>query len=125
MPISFPETVPILRFFDEPATRGFYLDYLGFAVDFEHRFGDDFPLYLAVCRDGLILHLSQHHGDATPGAHVRIACPELEAFLAELARRPYAFVKPGLAGTATDWGTFETTLTDPAGNRLTFWRDAE
>ena len=30
------------------------------------------PLYLGVRRDGFVLHLSEHHGDAGPGASVRI-----------------------------------------------------
>lgn len=30
--------------FDIAKTREFYLDYLGFTVDFEHRFHDNAPL---------------------------------------------------------------------------------
>ncbi len=37
---------PILRLFDEAATREFYADFLGFQIDWEHRFGDDLPLYM-------------------------------------------------------------------------------
>jgi hypothetical protein len=29
---------PILRSFDEAKAREFYIDYLGFSVDWEHRF---------------------------------------------------------------------------------------
>lgn len=38
-----------------------------FRVDWEHRFEPGFPLYLQVSRDGLVLHLSEHHGDGSPG----------------------------------------------------------
>lgn len=34
---------PILRSFDEAATRAFYIDFLGFMVEFEHRFEPDAP----------------------------------------------------------------------------------
>ena len=44
--------VPILRVYDEVATRNFYCDYLGFEVDFEHRFAADLPLYMRVTRGG-------------------------------------------------------------------------
>ncbi|MFP3560523.1 glyoxalase superfamily protein, partial [Paraburkholderia sp. SIMBA_049] len=37
--------VPIIRIFSEDKAREFYVDFLGFSVDWEHRFGDNFPLY--------------------------------------------------------------------------------
>ena len=60
--------IPILRSFDEGKLRAFYLDYLGFLIDWEHRFGPGMPLYLQVSRGDWIIHLSEHHGDACPGA---------------------------------------------------------
>ena len=56
--ISFQRAVPIIRIFDVPKAHEFYLGFLGFSVDWEHRFGDDFPLYTQVSRAGLALHLS-------------------------------------------------------------------
>jgi ribosomal-protein-alanine N-acetyltransferase len=43
-------------------------------LDWEHRFEPDAPVYMQVSRGPLILHLSEHHGDATPGstAYVRM-----------------------------------------------------
>jgi hypothetical protein len=58
--------------FDVAKAREFYLDYLGFAVEFEHRFHDNAPLFMGISRDGLLLLLSEHHGDGTPGSHVRM-----------------------------------------------------
>ena len=59
---------PILCIFDEEQARAFYVGFLGFALDWEHRFEPGLPLYAQVSRDGLVLHLSGHHGDATPGS---------------------------------------------------------
>jgi hypothetical protein len=70
MHASFLQTVPILRIFDEAKAREFYVDYLRFTVDWEHRFEDDLPLYMQISRDGLTLHLSEHVGDACPGSTV-------------------------------------------------------
>lgn len=50
--MSLGTVTPILRFFDEARTREFYLDFLGFDVDWEHRFEDGLPLYLQVSKDG-------------------------------------------------------------------------
>ena len=52
----------------EERAREFYVGFLGFTVDWEHRFDPDASLYLQVSRDGCVLHLSGHHGDATPGS---------------------------------------------------------
>ncbi len=38
-------SVPILRIFDVAKAMEFYIDFLGFSVDWEHRFGENFPLY--------------------------------------------------------------------------------
>jgi hypothetical protein len=62
--------VPILRIFSEEKAKEFYLDFLGFRIEWEHRFGDNFPLYAQIKRSELIIHLSEHHGDATPGTMV-------------------------------------------------------
>ena len=64
---QFEQTIPILRIFDEAKSKEFYVDYLGFAIDWEHRFEPGLPLYMQVSRDGLVLHLAGHHGDCCPG----------------------------------------------------------
>ena len=46
--ITFDKPIPILRMFDETKAREFYLDFLGFSVEFEHRFEADLPLYLGI-----------------------------------------------------------------------------
>lgn len=112
------KTTPILRIFDVPKAREFYLDYLGFSVVFEHRFEPGLPLYMGVSRDGCVLHLSEHHGDASPGAAVRIEAHDLDALLAELSSKVYRFARPAIE--SMPWGTRDMTITDPFGNRLTF-----
>ncbi len=64
--VTFTSAIPILRMFDERKAREFYIDFLGFSIEFEHRFEADLPLYLGISRNGLNLHLSEHHGDACP-----------------------------------------------------------
>jgi catechol 2,3-dioxygenase-like lactoylglutathione lyase family enzyme len=36
--MTLGKTTPILRIFDEAKAREFYVDFLGFKVDWEHRF---------------------------------------------------------------------------------------
>jgi hypothetical protein len=113
----FTETCPILRIFDEAKAREFYLDWLGFAVDWEHRFAPGMPLYLQVSRAGLVLHLSMHHGDASPGATVFVRMRRIRAFHAEIMARPYAHNRPGLE--SAPWG-LQVEVTDPFMNRIRF-----
>ena len=109
---------PILRIFDEAKARQFYVDYLGFRVDWEHRFAPDLPLYLQIARDGCVLHLSEHHGDCCPGAALRIAVDDIDALHAELTARHYGYARPEIEDTP--WGSRELSSKDPFGNRLTF-----
>ncbi|GAB5471633.1 MAG: glyoxalase superfamily protein [Rhodospirillales bacterium] len=115
------QAIPILRIFDEAAAKAFYLDFLGFALDWEHRFEPDLPLYCQVSRDSLKLHLSGHHGDCTPGSTVFIAVQDLEAYHAEVSAKGYAFNRPGLE--PAPWGGSVMEATDPFANRLRFWED--
>jgi catechol 2,3-dioxygenase-like lactoylglutathione lyase family enzyme len=116
--MNLSKTTPILRMFDEALARAFYVDFLGFRVDWEHRFEPGLPLYMQVSRDGCVLHLSGHHGDCTPGAAMRIETDALDAFHAELLAKNYAFARPGIE--ATPWETRDMSVKDPFGNRLTF-----
>ena len=115
--IAFTQTAPVLRIFDEDKAREFYTGFLGFTLDWEHRFGDNFPLYAQVSRAGLVLHLSGHHGDATPGSSVFVRMTGVRAFQAELAAQDYTNMKPGL--TEEPWGLV-TSVTDPFTNRIHF-----
>ena len=116
MATSFRPAVPILRIFDEHRAREFYVDWLGCTVDWEHRFEDGLPLYLQVSRSGLVLHLSEHSGDGTPGTCVYIAATGVRELHEELLAKPYRFLRPGL-GTGPTGGD-ELCLLDPFGNTL-------
>lgn len=109
---------PILRIFDERKAREFYVDFLGFKVEWEHRFEPDLPLYLQVARAGCVLHLSEHHGDCCPGAALRIDTADVDALQAELAGKDYGYARPQVEDTP--WGAREMSVKDPFGNRLTF-----
>ncbi|TDQ42964.1 glyoxalase superfamily protein [Aureibacillus halotolerans] len=113
--------IPILRFFDEELTKHFYCDFLGFTVDWTHRFEEDFPLYMQVSKDKCILHLSEHYGDSSPGAALRIEVGNIETFQKQLLAQQASFARPGLEDGPA--GGKECTVTDPAYNRLVFYEN--
>lgn len=93
--MRFAAPVPILRMFDLEKAKDFYVGFLGFQVDWEHRFEPTAPVYMQVSRGDCRIHLSEHHGDGTPGTVIRVEMPEAR----------------------------EMTVQDPFGNRITFYRN--
>lgn len=109
--------IPIVRIYCVDKAKEFYLDFLGFTLEWEHRFEADFPLYAQVSRSGLTLHLSEHHGDATPGSTIFVTVEKIDALHDELHAKDYKYAKPGI--DTTGWGRV-MQVTDPFGNRLRF-----
>jgi uncharacterized glyoxalase superfamily protein PhnB len=118
MTISFNKVIPVLRMFDIAKADEFYQGFLGFSVDFDHRFEPAAPLYRQVSRGDLLLHLSEHHGDGTPGVHIRVMMQGVEAFHREISAKGYRYMRPGLE--RMPWGTLETGVIDPFGNFIRF-----
>lgn len=116
--MNLHHVTPILRIFDEAVAKSFYVDFLGFRIDWEHRFEPDLPLYMQVSRDDCRLHLSGHHGDCSPGASLRIATEDIDVLQKELIAKRHKHARPGVQ--EMPWGSRDMTVTDPFGNRLTF-----
>ncbi len=116
------EAVPILRIFDEQLAKDFYVGHLGFTLDWEHRFEPRLPLYAQVSRGAVRLHLSEHHGDGTPGTTVMVNVSDARALHAELHARDYDMLRPGLEHEA--WGLVVTVI-DPFGNSIRFHEAVE
>jgi hypothetical protein len=113
--VRFEAAIPIIRIFDLAKAKDFYVGLLGMSIDWEHRFEDGYPLYMQVSRGALVLHLSEHHGDATPGSNAYIRMRGLDAFHAELrARGSHAGIEDGPGNTRV------LQLWDPFANRLRF-----
>ncbi len=116
--MSLGKTTPILRIFDETKAKEFYVDFLGFNIDWEHRFEDGLPLYMQVSKDNCILHLSEHHGDCCPGSAMRIETKGIENYQKELIAKQYKNSRPGIQ--ETPWGSRDMSISDPFGNKLVF-----
>jgi len=123
MTIHFERAVPILRIFSLEKAREFYVGFLGFSVDWEHRFAPDAPVYMQVSRGTLSLHLSEHHGDATPGSRTYVYMSGVADLHRELTEKKYRHNRPGL--DKQEWGMTEVTVIDPFNNRITFGERTE
>jgi len=110
---------PIFRIFDYKNAVEFYVDFLGFTIDWENR-GDDgkAPVYMQISRGDVTLHLSEHHGDASPGSNIFVEYKDVREYNKELLHKNYKYNKPGVE--ETPWNALEMKVNDPFGNRISF-----
>jgi catechol 2,3-dioxygenase-like lactoylglutathione lyase family enzyme len=119
MTLQWLQTVPIFRIFDVPKAKEFYVGFLGFRIDWEHRYEPTLPLYMQVTlggEGGFVLHLSEHYGDGSPGATAFIRVKGLKTYHAEIMAKGYNYLRPGLQETGHN--SMGLNLTDPFGNHL-------
>lgn len=62
---------PNFRIFDYEKAKAFYVDWLGYTIDWENK-PDNLPYYLQISPYGIVIHLTEHHGDCSPGARIHI-----------------------------------------------------
>lgn len=118
--MSLQQAIPVLRIFDQEKALAFYIDFLGFEVDWQHRFEPHFPVYMQVSRQHCVLHLSEHHGDGTPGGAIRIGTDNIRVLHAELSVKEYKYAHPGIQ--EQPWGHSEIIIKDPFGNTIIFFQ---
>ena len=99
--------VPFFRVRDAEASARWYAR-LGFVVTSRHRFEPGFPLLIAIERDGVLIYLSEHTGDAPPESlaylHIEDVAPLAESLELEIEE--------------TDYQRREIEVVDLDGNRL-------
>jgi len=109
--------IPQFRITDAQRSVPFYVDGLGFTIDWQHQFEPGFPLFMQLTRAGQTIFLTEHTGDCQVGGAAYFVVPDVDACYA-------AFVAGGITPTEpptdTPWGTREMVVTDPDGNRLRF-----
>lgn len=121
-PFASTTTIPVLRIFSEDGAKRFYLDFLGFTLDFGGpTTGGDSPFYGQISRPGATLHLTEHQYESGPGATVDIWIAGLDAYRDELLARDLGVFGPALGVppiSVTHWGARVLTMPDPFGNHL-------
>ena len=77
------------------------------------------PLYAQISLGECVIHLSEHHGDASPGSAVRVAVDDIDGYHAEITGKGYKYRRRGI--DVMPWGTREIKVIDPFFNRLMFF----
>jgi len=121
--VAFQQTIPLLRIFDVAKAKDFYVGFLGMKLDWEHHFDEKAPAYIQVSREGLVLHLTEHHGDCCPGARIFVWMSGIEEFHREITSRNYNYMRPGLE--VAFYNAKCVDVIDPFGNRISFNEDLQ
>jgi catechol 2,3-dioxygenase-like lactoylglutathione lyase family enzyme len=99
--------VPYFRVRDAEASARWY-ERLGFVVTSRHRFEPGFPLFISIERDGVLIYLSEHLGDAPPASLAYLHVDDVASLAASLE----------LEVEETDYQRREIEVVDLDGNRL-------
>lgn len=107
--------MPTLRIADYARSKEFYVDGLGFQIDWEHRFEPHFPVFMQVSRDEMAFFLTEHKGDCSFGGLLHLYVPDVDAWHAEFVSRGVAVHEPPNQSLP---GLRDMTIIDPDGNKL-------
>lgn len=112
------KVIPVLRIFDYKKAIEFYVDWLGFKINWKHTFDNNSPVYMEIEREGFTIHISEHHGDGTPGTNVFVWCKGVKDFHTEIINKKYKYNKPCLEKTF--YGSLAVKVIDPFHNQIIF-----
>jgi hypothetical protein len=112
--------IPVLRMFDEAKAKAFYLDYLGFEVDWECRFTPTAPLYMQIRLGGALIHLNGHADEDAPISQVNIPVFGLQNYCDYLIAKGAEYPKPSVVDPRFQGRNTDMNIDDPFGNGLVF-----
>lgn len=112
--------IPILRIFDYDKAIEFYVNWLGFKIEWEDK-KDHWPVYMEISMGDIVLNLSEHHGDCTPGSRVIVSgFDHLTEYHKKLIDAQYKYNRPGLHPPFWNPDALTMEVIDPFGNKITF-----
>lgn len=123
LPFSVGSSIPVLRMLDEGKTKRFYLDFLGYKSDWEHRFTPDSPLYMQIRLGESVIHLNGHADSEAPTSEVRIPVKGLQDYCEHLKEKCQGDEKPEVVDPRYSGENLDMNIYDPSGNLLVFWLD--
>jgi len=121
---GFGSSIPVLRMLSEDESRRFYVEFLGYTIDWEHRFTPDdprSPLYMQIHRGASVIHLNGHADEQTATAEVRIPVADLIGLQNELRDKSGDWPTPEAVDPRYEGKPSDMNIHDPAGNHLVFW----
>ena len=109
--------IPHLRILDYDKAVAFYVDVLGFEIDFEWRHEPGFPVYMGIRRGTLYAHLSEYEASGPPGQGrgMTLSVDDVGTWYEALKQREISIEREILA---QPWGSTDFIVHDPFGNSI-------
>ena len=109
--------IPHLRILDYQKAVDFYVDSLGFKIDFEWRHEPGFPVYMGICLGTLYIHLSEHEGSGPSGQGrgLTLSVTNADSWFETLKHKGIKFEQEI---QTQPWGSREFIMHDPFGNTI-------
>ncbi|GGG01640.1 glyoxalase [Paenibacillus albidus] len=108
--------IPAFRITNYSVSKEFYVQGLGFKVDWEHQFEPDFPVFAQLTRDEMTLYLTEHTGDCQVGGLIHLFVPNVDEWYSEFMSNP--LIGPIEPPDEQIEGLRMMNVTDPDGNQL-------
>ena len=108
---------PVFQITDYPQAMAFYVDWLGFSIDWEDRPASG-GFYVQISRGNIVLHLTTYQHESCIGSRAIAEFTGLPAFHRLLLQKEAAFPTPPLQKTTWNDKVMQLELFDPAGNCL-------
>ncbi|MFP3388743.1 glyoxalase superfamily protein [Brevibacillus sp. SIMBA_040] len=112
------KVIPAFRITDYTRSKAFYMEGMGFQIDWEHRFEPHLPVFVQITRDEMTIYLTEHTGDCQVGGLVHFFVPNVDNWYNELkskAQEEFRNIEPPNDDIE---GLRMITVVDPDGNQL-------
>ncbi|WP_332693630.1 glyoxalase superfamily protein [Halalkalibacter lacteus] len=110
--------IPALRITDYSKSKMYYVDGLGFKIDWEHRFEPHFPVFMQITRDDFTIYLTEHTGDCQVGGLVHFVVHNIDEWYSEFKSKHIVNEPPNEMVE----GIRVMNVVDPDGNQLRFMK---
>ena len=110
-------SIPTLRIFDLAKAKEFYVDFLGFRIDWEHRFENGRAVYLQIARGDLSCTSASTTATASRRS-VYVCAHDRPRGLSPRDHGPRITVRARPGIEPTPWRSRLMEVIDPFGNRL-------
>ena len=116
-------SIPVVPMALEDETKEFYLEFLGYEIDWEHRFNSsqNSELYMLIHLGDSVLHLNGHADPDSAPIETRIPVEHLQEYAQFLCQKKSRFGMPQPVDPRYEGKNTDMNIRDPFGNLLTFW----
>ncbi|MCD9021914.1 VOC family protein [Cohnella sp. NL03-T5] len=77
------KVIPAFRITDYSNSKAFYVEGMGFQMDWEHRFEPHFPVFAQISKDEMVIYLTEHTGDCQVGGLIHFFVPNVDSWYSE------------------------------------------